>query len=97
VIAAIVAGPDYSNLGGQWMAQSDALGKIGLQSMMPKGSLLVSEGGGGVDLDSELWRHSAKGLRIYLFLDLDKNPRESNILKPEQVFLIRKNYYEIED
>ena len=59
---------------------------------MPRGALLVSSANGiysdrllpGVVL--------VEGQKIYLFLGLDENPRESAPLKDEQILMIRKKF-----
>ena len=90
--AAILAGPDYGKQGDVWLAQKDTLWGIITKKMMPKGSLLVMESGGRA-LDSPFSKEAveAKGIRISLLLELDKNNRLESILKPMQVLVIRKS------
>jgi hypothetical protein len=96
IIAAIVAGPVYGREE-TWLSQKDVLWKIASQRMMPKGTLLTAESGGCV-YDSPLGRDEicVKGQRIYLFLELDKRPRQSQPLMPAQVFVLREKYFRIE-
>jgi hypothetical protein len=72
-----------------------AIEKIWKDKMMPKGSLLVYEG--YYDLFDE--NKPEEGTitvncwKIYLYLNLDKNPREGGFLKPDQICLIRKSCF----
>jgi hypothetical protein len=95
VIAAAIGGPPY---GGEpiWQFSEPKLRKIAVEKMLPKGSLLIAEGGGCV-FEQALGNGQVcvQGLRIYLFLNLDKNPRGSAPLRPEQSLLIRKTYFGI--
>lgn len=95
VIAAIISGPDYGNEGDLWLAQKGDLFKVVSQKIMPKGSLFDSNGSVRLP-DSPLGKAVGKGRRIYLFLGLDKNPRQSNKLGPEQTFLIRKTFFSVD-
>lgn len=94
VVAAIVAGGDYGSKD-VWKLQSGKLWHIAVERIMPKGSLLLNAGGARV-LDYPLGKEKgfaveARGQRIYLLLDLDKNPnRGGNDMKSEQFFLVRK-------
>lgn len=96
VIAAIVAGPTYG-IGKVWQIQKKALWDIVIRKKLPRGSLLTAENGGCV-FDSRLGKGQVcvKGQRIYLFLDLDQPRRASNPLKPEQIVVMRANYFGIE-
>lgn len=96
VIAAIVAGPTYG-IEKVWQIQKRALWDIVIRKKLPRGSLLTAESGGCV-FDSRLGKGQVcvKGQRIYLFLDLDKTRRASNPLKPEQIVVLRTNYFGIE-
>ena len=91
VIASISAGPDYG-AEGLLTTRRDELLRIIKNRRMPKGSLFVSEGDltySSFVLPGEV---AVKGHRIYLFLGLDKTPRESNLLNPDQIFMIRKKF-----
>ncbi|GEM_PF-5690963 len=97
VIASIVSGPDYGREGSMWLLQKDILQNIVIQKKVPKGALLVGEGG-GCEHNSAIGKGEicAKGQRIYLFIGLDKSPRASESLKLEQIFLIRKTLFKVE-
>jgi hypothetical protein len=94
VIANAIGGPDY---GGEavWKSQEEAWKLIASKRMMPKGSLFVAESGGCEQAGPGSQR-CVKGLKIYLFLGLDKKPRASSPLSREQIVLIRKTYFETE-
>jgi len=95
VIANAIGGPDY---GGEsaWRSQVQVRKFIASNRMMPKGSLFVAESGGCEQDVRPGPQTCVKGLKIYLFLGLDKNPRESNLLNPDQIVLIRKTYFQTE-
>jgi hypothetical protein len=99
LIAAIVGGPDYGKQGGVWLAQKDALWKIASQRVLPKGSLLVAESGYRVQESPlrPLGTIAAKGIRITLLLNLDKDEdAHGRLLKPEQTLIVRKTYSKVE-
>lgn len=91
LIAAIVAGTDY----GSEEALRDRrveLRSITQKRTMPKGSLLVSEGSATYSnrfLQGDVF---IEGQRVYLFLGLDKNPRDEQRGKRDQVVMIRKKF-----
>ena len=88
VIANMVAGADYTGGG----PSQEVFRGIAKTRVLPKGSLLVAEPGG---CDSELAKSQicVKGLKIYLFFDLDKKPRGPEVLDSKQVVLLRKTYF----
>jgi hypothetical protein len=95
VVAAIVAGSDYGTKQ-SWELQKSTLSKIVLEKKMPKGSLLISTGGGrAIDYplgSDKAFAVEAKGQRIYIFLGLDTRPNNGDeVMKPDQFFLIRKS------
>lgn len=91
VLANAVAGHDYTEA---WSVEKDrALQQVVSGKMMPKGSLFKAESGGCGNSPQAPKRTCADGLKIYLFLGLDKNPRASEQLKPEQIVLIRKTLF----
>jgi hypothetical protein len=94
VSANVIGGPDY---GVQWPNQQrQALNEIASKKVMPKGSLFAAESG-GCDADERPGSQTCvKGLKIYLFLGLDKNPRASKPLNADQIVLLRKTYFQIE-
>jgi hypothetical protein len=96
ILAAIVAGPVYGREQ-VWRKQKDTLWKILTTKKFPRGSLLTAESGACAS-DSPLARGElcVKGQRIYLFLNLNNRPRESNPLAPEQIVVIRENYFRVE-
>lgn len=88
VIANMVAGADYTGGG----PDQSVFRSIARNRVLPKGSLLAAEPGG---CDSELAKSQicVKGLKIYLFFDLDKKPRGPEVLDTKQVVLLRKTYF----
>ena len=105
LIAAIILAPDYTNHGDDTIkSQSDIFDYILSNRRLPKGALLVNEATGTYPLptgDSETGILKSKfgesmtvsGQRIYLFLNLHENPRESNSLKKEQIFIVKKTLH----
>jgi hypothetical protein len=75
-------------------SRSEALRKISREKIMPKGSLLVYKSGHHQDdvLDPSKYIH-VKYWKVYLYIGLDKNPRESKPLESDQIGLIREHYY----
>jgi hypothetical protein len=96
VVAAIVAGPTYGREE-VWQSQKKSLWNIALRKKLPRGSLFTAESG-ACAYDSPLDKGTlcVKGQRIYLFLNLDQYPRESNPLNADQIVLIRENYFRVE-
>ena len=91
VIASILAGPDYGS-SDVIDHQYDDLVRIATEKRLPKGALFVFEGdssSNGAFIEGDIF---IKGQRLYLFLDLDNNPRRSEPLKSSQVYLIRKRF-----
>lgn len=93
IIANVIGGPDYGNER-KWQVQKDTLKQIASKRIMPKGALLVAESGGCQTLVVPGPQTCVKGLKIYLFIGLDKTPRE--LVTPEQIILIRKTYFGVE-
>jgi hypothetical protein len=94
VIANTVAGPDYSGTWGNDLQR--AMKDIADKKTMPKGSLFTAESGGCDYGLRPRQQTCVKGLKIYLFLGLDKNPRVTKVLRPDQIVLIRKTYFDTE-
>jgi hypothetical protein len=97
LISAISVSPDYPSQN-VWKLQKQSLQYILREKKLPKGALLVNEGGVysstlGSSINDEI---RVKGQRIYLFFDLDKNPRTSEALKQEQTFLLKKTLFGLE-
>lgn len=93
IFANAVAGLDYTE---QWSAEKDrALKEIASSKMMPKGSLFTAESGGCQNGPRPREQTCTDGLKIYLFLGLDKNPRAADEVKADQIVLIRKTYFGI--
>ena len=98
LLAAIIDNGDYAMVAGEkssrvniWEQQKNATQQIFLDRKLPKGALLVFEKGGWRDFTAKGKGEIASvAWKIYLYFDLDKNPRESNYLNPEQIRLIRK-------
>lgn len=91
LFAMAVAGPDYTE---QWSHEKDrALKQIASSKMMPKGSLFTAESGGCDFGPRPREQTCTDGLKIYLFLGLDKNPRATEPLKSDQIVLVRKTYF----
>lgn len=78
-----------------WKLQREVFRKVLLTRTLPKGSLLVNEGAGiyRSPVGGESDEISIKGERIYLFLGLDRNPREANLLTQDQIVLIKKSVF----
>lgn len=97
LIAAIVAGTDYGLQGEVLRTQKDALWTIAKRRVMPKGSLLVATTGAHVP-ESPLRPDGtirAEGITIVLRLGLE-NYEYGEVIRPEQMFVIRKTYTRIE-
>lgn len=94
VLANMIGGPDY---GGEnaWRSQRQVLKEIVEKKVMPKGSLFVAEPGGCEVNTNRSVQACVKGLKIYLFLGLDKVPREAGVTSA-QIVLLRKTYLDIE-
>lgn len=91
IFANAVAGPDYTE---EFSAEKDrALKQIASSKMMPRGSLFTAESGGCQNGPRRREQTCTDGLKIYLFLGLDKNPRAADPVKPDQIVLIRKTYF----
>lgn len=67
LVAAIVAGPAYGAWGEPWIAQKDTLFKIAKDKVMPKGSLLVADGGPNVQESPLRPRGEIRGSRSLSF------------------------------
>ncbi len=93
ILSALAFSPDYTNRT-VWKNQIEVFRYISTEKKLPKGSLLVREGGGTYNLTPEE-EIKVKGQRIYLFMRLDKNPRYEPI-EPEQIILIKKTFYGLE-
>jgi hypothetical protein len=92
VVANAVAGADYNDVA--WTVEKEsAMKKIAAKRIMPKGSLLAAEAGGCDYGRRRREQTCVDGLKIYLFLGLDKNARATEVLGPEQIVLIRKTYF----
>jgi len=92
LLSAIAVGPDYGREDA-WSTQSVVFGRILKTKKLPKGALLVSDGPGTFTSPlggppGQDWK--VNGHRIYLFLNLDSNARESAPLRDDQIFLIKK-------
>ena len=77
--------------------RKSALEKIWKNRIMPKGSVLIAEGGYDLvdenrpeelNVEVDCWK-------IYIHIGLDKNPNEGGFLKPDQICLVRKNCFGI--
>jgi hypothetical protein len=91
LFANAVAGRDYTE---QYSAEKDrALKQIASSKMMPRGSLFTAESGGCQNGPRRREQTCSDGLKIYLFLGLDKNPRAAAPVKRDQIVLIRKTYF----
>lgn len=98
LLSAMVDSGDFAMVEGEkskrvkvWEHQKNATQQIVLDRKMPKGTLLAYEKGGWRDFTAAGKGEIASvAWKIYLYLDLDKNPRESNYLNLEQIRLIRK-------
>src|SRR5262249_8830086 len=91
LIAPIVAGPDGGKEGQVWRTQRDAFWRIATEKVMPKGSLLVADGGYRIQ-ESPLRPSGtieARGIRITLLVGLE-NHQHGALLRPEQSLVIRK-------
>jgi hypothetical protein len=98
LIASIVAGPDNILLTEDGRRfQEEILWKIATRKVMPKGTLLVAYTG-SYRLESPLRPEGtirAVGITIALHLGLE-NHEYGQILKPEQIFVIRRTYFKVE-
>jgi hypothetical protein len=92
VVANAIGGADYNEV--LWTDdKSSAMKKIASSRMMLKGSLFRTESGACDYGPRRREQTCVQGLKIYLFLGLDKNPRATEVLGPGQIVLIRKTYF----
>lgn len=97
ILSAVALPLDYGSES-NWPFQKDILRSVLVTRKLPKGSLLVNEGGGiyQSQITGSNGEITVKGQRIYLFLHLHENPRASQELKDEQIFLIKKALFGVE-